>query len=80
MSTLGKLGTELALETPRRRFRYDASATDVHSSPEVLFEGGGGVRQDLAHAMLGVRRLAGVPCRHASGYVYDPAHTTKAMC
>ena len=54
------------------RFRYDPSATDVNSTPEVLFESGGGVCQDLAHALLGVLRLAGVPCRYASGYVYDP--------
>ena len=54
------------------RFRYDPDATDVHSSPRVLFEAGGGVCQDLAHAMIGVLRLAGVPCRYVSGYVYDP--------
>ncbi len=54
------------------RFRYDPEATDVHSSPAVLFEAGGGVCQDLAHAMLGVLRLAGVACRYVSGYVYDP--------
>ena len=53
-------------------FRYDPDATDVHSTPEVLFETGGGVCQDLAHAMLGVLRLAGVPSRYASGYIYDP--------
>ncbi len=60
-------------ETFSKRFRYDPDATDVHSSPEVLFEGGGGVCQDLAHAMIGVLRLSGVPCRYVSGYVYDPA-------
>lgn len=54
------------------RFRYDPEATDVHSSPAVLFEVGGGVCQDLAHAILGVLRLAGVPSRYVSGYVYDP--------
>ena len=56
----------------QERFRYDPDATDVHSSPEVLFDVGGGVCQDLAHAMLGVLRLGGVPCRYVSGYVYDP--------
>jgi transglutaminase-like putative cysteine protease len=56
----------------RERFRYDPEATDVHSSPEVLFERGGGVCQDVAHALLGVLRLAGVACRYASGYIYDP--------
>jgi len=56
-----------------QRFRYDPEATDVDSSPAVLFERGGGVCQDLTHAMLGVLRLAGVPCRYVSGYVYDPS-------
>ena len=58
--------------TFKRRFRYDPDATDVHSSPKVLFEKGGGVCQDLAHALLGVLRLAGVASRYVSGYVYDP--------
>ena len=55
-----------------KRFRYDAEATEVDSSPAVLFERGGGVCQDLAHAMLGVLRGSGVACRYVSGYVYDP--------
>ena len=55
------------------RFRYDPEATDVKDNPEVLFQAGGGVCQDLAHAMIGVLRLASVPCRYVSGYVYDPA-------
>lgn len=61
-------------DTFQKRFRYDTGATDVHSSPQVLFEAGGGVCQDLAHAMIGVLRLAGVPARYVSGYVYDPVH------
>lgn len=60
--------------TFRQRFRYDTGTTNVHSSPQVLFETGGGVCQDLAHAMIGVLRLAGVPARYVSGYVYDPVH------
>jgi transglutaminase-like putative cysteine protease len=62
----------------RERFRYDPDATDVHSSPQVLFERGGGVCQDVAHAMLGVLRQAGVACRYASGYIYDPARDPGA--
>lgn len=58
--------------TFQSRFRYDPNTTDVHSSPKVLFEAGGGVCQDLAHAMIGVLRLAGVPSRYVSGYVYCP--------
>jgi len=56
----------------KQRFRHDPEATDVHSSPQVLFDQGGGVCQDFAHALIGVLRLAGVPCRYVSGYVYDP--------
>jgi transglutaminase-like putative cysteine protease len=67
LSALGELGA-----TFKERFRYDETATDVHSGPEVFFEAGGGVCQDLAHAMIGVLRLAAVPCRYISGYVYDP--------
>ena len=59
--------------TFRSLFRYDPDVTDVNSSPDVLFEKGGGVCQDFTHAMLGVLRLASVPCRYVSGYVYDPA-------
>ena len=59
--------------TFRSMFRYDREATDVHSSPEELFQKGGGVCQDLTHAMLGVLRLASVPCRYVSGYLFDPA-------
>jgi len=74
------LGSEDFIEALRElgahfkaRFRYDPDATDVYSSPRVLFEAGGGVCQDLAHAMIGVLRLARVPSRYASGYLYDPA-------
>ncbi len=54
------------------KFRYDPEATDVNSSPKALFEAGGGVCQDLAHAMIGVLRTHGVASRYVSGYVYDP--------
>ena len=68
LESLTELGSTFA-----ERFRYDPDATDVHSSPKVLFEKGGGVCQDLAHAMVGVLRSAHVPCRYVSGYVFDPA-------
>ena len=32
---------------------------------------------DLTHAMLGVLRLASVPCRYVSGYLYDPGGDEK---
>ena len=52
-------------------FRYDPDVTHVHSTPQELFRHGGGVCQDMAHAMIGVLRLAGIPARYVSGYIYD---------
>jgi len=52
-------------------FRYDPDVTNVHSTAKALFAEGGGVCQDLAHAMIGVLRLAGIPARYVSGYIYD---------
>jgi len=55
-----------------RTFRYDPEVTHVHSSPKELFKHGGGVCQDMAHAMIGVLRNAGIPARYASGYIFEP--------
>lgn len=55
-----------------RTFRYDPDVTHVHSSPKELFAHGGGVCQDMSHAMIGVLRRAGVPARYASGYIFEP--------
>lgn len=55
-----------------RNFRYDPDVTHVHSSPQELFSKGGGVCQDMAHAMIGVLRGAGVPARYVSGYIFEP--------
>ena len=55
-----------------RTFRYDPDVTHVHSSPQELFRHGGGVCQDMAHAMIGVLRSAGVPARYVSGYIFEP--------
>lgn len=54
-------------------FRFDPDVTHVHSSPKELFDHGGGVCQDMAHAMIGVLRQMGIPSRYVSGYVFDPA-------
>src|SRR3989339_941073 len=53
-------------------FRYDPDVTHVFSNAKELFTHGGGVCQDMAHAMIGVLRLAGIPARYVSGYIYDP--------
>ena len=54
------------------QFRYDPDVTNVYSSPKELFKHGGGVCQDLAHALIGVLRTVGIPTRYVSGYIYDP--------
>jgi len=53
-------------------FRFDPDVTHVYSSPKELFVHGGGVCQDMAHAMIGVLRNAGIPARYVSGYIFDP--------
>ena len=53
-------------------FRYDPDVTHVHSSPKELFRHGGGVCQDMAHAMIGVLRHAAIPARYVSGYIFEP--------
>jgi transglutaminase-like putative cysteine protease len=68
LSALQALGAVL-----KRDFRYEANLTEVDSSPAVFFEKGGGVCQDFTHAAIGILRLARVPARYASGYLYDPA-------
>jgi len=55
-----------------KTFRFDPDVTHVHSSPKELFTHGGGVCQDMAHAMIGVLRNAGIPARYVSGYIFDP--------
>jgi len=55
------------------QFRYDPDVTHVYSSPREMFEQGGGVCQDKAHALIGVLRTAGIPARYVSGYIYEPA-------
>jgi len=72
---MGEIEFEQALMDVARyfsnNFRYDPDVTHVHSSPKALFEHGGGVCQDMAHALIGVLRLAGIPARYVSGYIYD---------
>ncbi|MBF0281473.1 MAG: transglutaminase family protein [Zetaproteobacteria bacterium] len=55
-------------------FRYDPDVTHVHSSPKTLFEQGGGVCQDMAHAMIGILRHHHIPARYISGYIFDPVN------
>jgi transglutaminase-like putative cysteine protease len=50
-------------------FDYDASATDVTTSPEESLKLKRGVCQDFAHVALAALRSLGVPARYVSGYL-----------
>lgn len=52
-------------------FSYQPDVTNVYSTPKEFFDNQGGVCQDMAHALIGVLRLRGIPARYVSGYVLD---------
>ncbi len=52
-------------------FSYQADVTNVYSTPKEFFANKAGVCQDMAHALIGVLRLRGIPARYVSGYVLD---------
>lgn len=63
---------DAAIDLRRRihaQFRYDRSATDVHTSVGEAFTLRRGVCQDFAHVLVGGLRAMGVPARYVSGYV-----------
>ena len=51
---------------------YEPGATDVMTRADAALALGRGVCQDFAHVMLAGCRLAGIPSRYVSGYIYDP--------
>ena len=50
-------------------FRYDRTATHVHTSVEESFAMRAGVCQDFAHIQIGCLRSLGLPARYVSGYL-----------
>ena len=54
-------------------FAYDASATEVSTPLEAVFEGRRGVCQDFAHCAIGVLRAFGLPAAYCSGYLETDA-------
>jgi len=52
-----------------QEFKYDSTATHVHSSVEEVLQLRRGVCQDFAHVMIGVLRSLGLPARYVSGYL-----------
>jgi transglutaminase-like putative cysteine protease len=64
---------------------YQSGLTNVHTTLDEVLELKAGVCQDFAHLMLAVSRLAGIPARYVSGYLFgdgeDPMrgdHATHA--
>ena len=51
------------------RMTFDATATDVDTSPEEAFTNGSGVCQDFAHIMIAALRSLGIPAGYVSGYL-----------
>lgn len=54
-------------------FSYVPRRTQVDSPIDIALEAQEGVCQDFAHIMVGVARLAEIPSRYVSGYLYHRA-------
>jgi len=51
---------------------YEPGATDVQTQADEVLALGRGVCQDFSHVLLAVCRMAGIPARYVSGYLFDP--------
>ncbi|MEM9587339.1 MAG: transglutaminase family protein [Planctomycetota bacterium] len=63
---------EAAMDLTRKihaDFRYDSTATSVHTTTEEAFRGKAGVCQDFAHVQLACLRSLNLPARYVSGYL-----------
>jgi transglutaminase-like putative cysteine protease len=54
------------------RIAYVPGVTHYGSTIDDALRHGAGVCQDISHIMIGLLRLAGVPARYVSGYLYSP--------
>jgi transglutaminase-like putative cysteine protease len=63
----------VAEELVRDRLGYERGATHVGTPAAEALAAGAGVCQDFVHLTLAVLRVAGVPCRYASGYLAPDA-------
>lgn len=63
--------TTLAIvEFVKNALEYKPGSTTVFSSAVDALEGGAGVCQDFAHLMIALCRIADLPARYVSGYMY----------
>ena len=64
------LGAVLSIgEALHRDMRFDATATDVDTTPAEAFASRHGVCQDFSHVMIACLRGAGIPAGYVSGYL-----------
>lgn len=61
-------------------FEYVPMSTQVDSSVDEALEKRQGVCQDFAHIMLGVARLAKIPARYISGYLFHREDDGDRSC
>jgi transglutaminase-like putative cysteine protease len=57
-------------EWMRDNIVYAPGSTHVHSTASEVFVSRAGVCQDFVHLALAMMRIAGIPSRYASGYLY----------
>jgi transglutaminase-like putative cysteine protease len=57
----------------QERVRYQKGSTSVEDTASAALARGKGVCQDQAHVFISACRLAGIPARYVSGYLYDGA-------
>jgi transglutaminase-like putative cysteine protease len=55
------------------RVEYQKGSTSVEDTAIAALARGKGVCQDQAHVFIACCRVAGVPARYVSGYLYDPS-------
>lgn len=55
----------------REQIGYTPGSTSVYSPGSEAWEKGAGVCQDFTHASLAILRMAGIPARYVSGYLYN---------
>jgi transglutaminase-like putative cysteine protease len=68
---------EAAVKLIHSRFKYEKGATHVNSSIQDSLQSRSGVCQDIAHLLIGLCRVLGLPARYVSGYLV-PKKTAEA--
>jgi len=75
LSWLKRVNLEL-----NNRLAYVELSTQVDSSADEALEKDQGVCQDFAHVMIGMGRMAGIPSRYVSGYLFHQEGCNDRSC